>query len=147
MPPIIAHDQFVILDELTSLCHINRHVWRVMKFDNLLSDQAALTELGRRIADARLSRRITQAQFAQAAGVSKRTVERLEDGGSTQLANLIRCLRALGRLEGLERLFPEALVNPVELLGRSRRRQRVRASKDAPSPVPWTWGDEGGDKA
>jgi transcriptional regulator with XRE-family HTH domain len=118
-----------------------------MKFDNLISDQAALAELGRRIADARLARRMTQAQFGQAAGVSKRTVERLEDGGSTQLANLIRCLRALERLEGLERLFPETPVNPVELLGRRRRRQRVRAPKDTPSPALWTWGDEGGDKA
>ena len=114
----------------------------LMKFDNLLSDQAALAELGRRIADARLARRMTQAQFAEAAGVSKRTVERLEDGGSTQLANLIRCLRALGRLEGLERLFPETPVNPVELLGRRRRRQRATAQKNAPTPPPWTWGDE-----
>lgn len=118
-----------------------------MKFDNLLSDQAALAELGRRIADARLARGMTQTQVAQAAGVSKSTVERLEDGGSTQLTNLIRCLRALGRLDGLERLFPETPVNPVELIGRRRRRQRVRAPKDAPSPAPWTWGDEGGDKA
>jgi len=113
-----------------------------MKFDNLLSDQSALAELGRRIADARLARRMTQAQFAETAGVSKRTVERLEDGGSTQLANLIRCLRALGRLEGLERLFPETPVNPVELLGRRRRRQRATTQKNAPTPAPWTWGDE-----
>jgi len=113
-----------------------------MKFDNLLSDQAVLAELGLRLADARLARRMTQAQLAEAAGVSKRTVERLEDGGSTQLANLVRCLRALGRLEGLERLFPETPVNPVELIGRGRRRQRTRAQKAAPSPVPWTWGDE-----
>jgi transcriptional regulator with XRE-family HTH domain len=118
-----------------------------MKFDNLLSDQAALTELGLRIADARLARRMTQAQLAEAAGVSKSTVERLEDGGSTHLANLIRCLRALGRLEALERLFPETPVNPVELLGRRRRRQRVRSPKGAPSPVPWTWGDQGGEDA
>ena len=113
-----------------------------MKFDNLLSDHAVLAELGLRIADARLGRRMTQAQLAEAAGVSKRTVERLEDGGSTQLANLVRCLRALGRLEGLERLFPETPVNPVELIGRGRRRQRTRAQKTAPSPAPWTWGDE-----
>ena len=113
-----------------------------MKFDNLLSDQAVLAELGLRIADARLARRMTQAQLADAAGVSTRTVERLEDGGSTQLANLVRCLRALGRLEGLERLFPETPVNPVELIGRGRRRQRTRAQKTAPSPAPWTWGDE-----
>lgn len=114
-----------------------------MKFGNLLSDQAALAELGRRIADARLARHMTQAGLAEAAGVSKRTVERLEDGGSTQLLNLIRCLRALERLEGLDRLIPETPINPIDLLGRRRRRQRARARKDPPVPSPWTWGDEG----
>lgn len=132
----------VNLDEIEDLNHITRHVWRLMKFDNLLSDQAALAELGRRIADARLARRMTQAQFAEAAGVSKRTVERLEDGGSTQLANLIRCLRALGRLEGLERLFPETPINPVELLGRRSRRQRATTQKNTPAPAAWAWGEE-----
>jgi transcriptional regulator with XRE-family HTH domain len=114
-----------------------------MKFDNLLADQAVLAELGRRIADARLARRMTQAQFAEAAGVSKRTVERLEDGDSTQLGNFIRCLRALDNLEGLERLLPQTAVNPVELLGRRRqRRQRTRGDSGAANTPPWTWGDE-----
>jgi transcriptional regulator with XRE-family HTH domain len=115
-----------------------------MRFDNLLADQAVLAELGRRIADARLARRLTQAKFAEAAGVSKRTVERLEDGDSTQLGNFIRCLRALDSLEGLERLLPDTAVNPVELLGRRRhRRQRTRGDGGEPATPPWTWGDEG----
>ena len=114
-----------------------------MKFDNLLSDQAALAELGRRMADARLARGQTQVQFAEAAGVSKRTVERLEDGASTQLGNLIRCLRALGNLEGLERLLPETAVNPIELLGRRRhRRRRARGDAAGRTPPPWAWGAE-----
>ena len=114
-----------------------------MKFDNLLSDQAALAELGRRIADARLARGMTQAQFADAASVSKRTVERLEDGESVQLGNLIRSLRALGNLEGLERLLPEAPVNPLELLSRRRhRRRRARGGDAQRTPTPWAWGKE-----
>lgn len=111
-----------------------------MKFDRLQSDQAVMAELGRRIADVRLGRGLTQAELAEAAGVSKSTVERLEDGGSTQLGNLIRCLRALDRLEALERLFPETPPNPVDLIrrrGRSRRRARHREGGS-----PWTWGDE-----
>ena len=62
-----------------------------MKITNLTTDDAALVEFGRRSADARLTRQMTQAQFAEAAGVSKRTIERLEDGASTQFGNLIRC--------------------------------------------------------
>jgi transcriptional regulator with XRE-family HTH domain len=114
-----------------------------MKFTNLLSDDAVLEEVGHRIAAARLERQMTQAQLAEAAGVSKRTVERLEDGSSTQLGNMIRCLRALGKLEGLERLLPETSTNPIELLRGGRTlRSRARPSKGAP-PVPgWSWGDK-----
>jgi transcriptional regulator with XRE-family HTH domain len=118
-----------------------------MKFENLLSDEAVLAEMGQRLVAARLERRLTQAQLAEAAGVSKRTVERLEDGASAQLTNLVRCLRALGRLEGLERLLPETPVNPLDLLSQAKaRRSRVRHGR-APGVADtggsaWVWGDE-----
>ena len=116
-----------------------------MKITNLTTDDAALEEFGRRMADARLAQAMTQAQFALAAGVSKRTVERLEGGGSVQLANLVRCLRALGKLEGLERLLPETPPNPIDLLerhGKTRQRARPDAEDGAGAGAPWTWGDE-----
>lgn len=94
---------------------------------------------------------MTQAQLAKAAGVSKRTVERLEDGTPTQLGNLIRCLRALDKLEGLERLLPETPINPIELLkGHRIPRSRARPptgdghAAEHPSKVTpgWVWGDK-----
>jgi transcriptional regulator with XRE-family HTH domain len=127
-----------------------------MKFTNLLSNDAVTQEMGRRIATARLERQMTQAQVAEAAGVSKRTIERLEDGQPTQVANLIRCLRVLDKLEGLERLLPEASINPMEhLKGRTTQRQRARPPKaddaarsttgpsaNAPTRSAWVWGDK-----
>lgn len=127
-----------------------------MKFTNLLSDDAVVEEVGRRISATRLERQMTQAQLAEAAGVSKRTVERLENGEPTQLANLIRCLRALDKLEALERLLPETPINPIELLkGKGTRRRRARPlqgggasrspgapSEGAPFAPPWVWGDK-----
>ncbi len=118
-----------------------------MKFEALLSDDAVLAEMGQRLTAARLEQRLTQAQLAQAAGVSKRTVERLEDGASAQVTNLVRCLRALGRLEGLERLLPETPVNPLDLLSQAKaRRTRVRGSRSPgvaePGGAAWVWGDE-----
>lgn len=116
-----------------------------MKITNLTTDDATLAEIGRRMAEARLAQAMTQAQVALAAGVSKRTVERLEDGGSVQVANLVRCLRALGKLEGLERLLPETPPNPIDLLERhGKTRQRARRDTDdgVGAGAPWTWGDE-----
>ena len=116
-----------------------------MKITNLTTDDAALEEFGRRMAETRLAQAMTQAQFALAAGVSKRTVERLEDGGSVQVANLIRCLRALGKLEGLERLLPETPPNPIDLLerhGKTRQRARRDTDDSGGAGAPWTWGDE-----
>ena len=126
-----------------------------MRFTNLLSDDAVTEEIGPRIAATRIERQVTQAQLAEAAGVSKRTVERLEDGAPTQLGNLIRCLRALDNLEGLERLLPETPANPIELLKGSRnQRSRARVSKgaasrssasrskDTPNTPGWVWGDK-----
>lgn len=88
---------------------------------------------------------MTQAQFAQAAGVSKRTVERLEGGASTQSANLVRCLRALDKLDGLDRLLPQSPPNPIDLLerhGKTRQRARPDPDEGAGAGRPWTWGDE-----
>ncbi|MBX9616261.1 MAG: helix-turn-helix domain-containing protein [Brevundimonas sp.] len=116
-----------------------------MKITNLTTDDAVLEEFGRRMAEARLAKAMTQAQFALAAGVSKRTIERLEDGGSVQVANLVRCLRALGKLEGLDRLVPETPPNPIDLLerqGKTRQRARPDADSGAGGGAPWTWGDE-----
>jgi transcriptional regulator with XRE-family HTH domain len=139
-----VHNFCVRIEELSPNQPINRYKRRVTQFSNLLTDEVVIQEMGRRLAAARLERRMTQAELAYAAGVSKSTVERLEQGEPTQLANLIRCLRALGLLEALERLLPETAANPVELLKRrGRTRRRVRAHKTAsPAASDWSWGDE-----
>lgn len=54
------------------------------------TDAAVLAELGDRLSRRRLQRNLTQAQLAREAGVSKRTVIRLERGESSQVTNLIR---------------------------------------------------------
>ena len=51
-----------------------------MKISELLTDNVILAEIGERIARRRLDLQLTQADVAEQAGVSKRTLERIEFG-------------------------------------------------------------------
>ncbi len=109
------------------------------------TDTAALALLGERVAAHRLHQNRTQAELAKEAGISKRTLARLEAGESTQLTNLIRTLRALGLLTNLDTLVPPTTPSPLEQL-KAKEKQRKRASPQpahdpADAETPWTWGD------
>ena len=108
------------------------------------SDDAALRALGRRLARHRLNRNLTQAEVAAEAGVSTLTVQRIEQGRSSQATNLIRILRALGLLDNLDALVPEPAISPVQqarMRGRIRQRASSRSGRPEP-PAEWSWGDE-----
>lgn len=116
-----------------------------MKISKQATDQALLVELGTRLASVRLEKNLTQAQLAEKAGVSKRTVERLEAGSvATQLSSFLRVCRALDVIERFDALVPESAAGPVEQL-KLRGRKRLRASARRPGKPPsrkWRWGDE-----
>jgi len=115
-----------------------------MIIDELLSDEMILSELGERVARLRVDLGYTQAMLSEQAGISKRTLERLEAGSSCQLNSFIRVLRVLGVIGGLEQLLPAARPGPMALLrGKGRQPKRVRASAAAREPAAeWKWGDE-----
>jgi transcriptional regulator with XRE-family HTH domain len=115
-----------------------------MKFSDVLSDEAVLAELGERIARRRIDLQLTQAEVADQAGISKRTLERIESGEASQLPSVVRVLRVLGWLPRLEQAFPESGPGPMELLERrGKARQRVSTRRRSkPAASPWTWDDE-----
>lgn len=115
-----------------------------MDTSNSPSDRALLQLLGSRISNYRLARNLSQADLADAAGISKRTLERLEAGGATQLDNFIRVLRALGIDHALESLIPESSSGPIEQLKQQgKRRKRASSPRIAEkTPKPWTWKDD-----
>ena len=121
-----------------------------MHFLELLTDDAVLEELGTRIARHRLERNLTQEDLAERAGVGRATLQRLEEGRSVQATSLVRVLRALGLLGGLDATVPERVVMPISEVDRARRpRQRARRSSpgsrdDGRQTERWTWGDEPG---
>lgn len=114
-----------------------------MKISKLLTDEVILAELGERIASRRLELQLTQAEVAEQAGIAKRTLERIEAGHSAQLSSVVRILRTLDVLPGLDRMIPESGPRPMELLKHKGKRQRApgRRAKERPQE-PWSWGDE-----
>lgn len=112
--------------------HILNHGGITMVKYTPFSDNAVLTEFGKRIAGTRLNNNWTQAELANKAGVSKSTVEHIEKGQSTQLLNMVKILRALGFLNQFISIIPELGPSPMELLMQSKNLQknkRKRASK------------------
>jgi transcriptional regulator with XRE-family HTH domain len=113
-----------------------------------LTDAVILAELGKRLERRRIDAALTQAQLAEQAGISKRTLERIESGTSTDFAMLIRALRALGEIEGLESLIPDLPHSPLTLLkqhGHVRKRAYQPRGKsgrvaEREPPGPWKWG-------
>jgi len=115
-----------------------------MKFAYDQSDDMVLKEIGNRITQFRLNQDKTQAVLAMEAGVSHRTLIRVEHGHSIQASSLIRILRALQLLENLDALIPEPVVSPVQQL-KMRGKQRQRASSKSVTPKKqgtWSWGDD-----
>ena len=115
-----------------------------MKITELLSDELILTELGNRLSRARLNRQLSQAKLAEQAGVSKRTLERIEAGASAQSVRLVRILRVLDRLPNLDQFVPDSGPSPLDLLKR-KGKTRKRASSSRQTKVadkPWSWDDD-----
>ncbi len=112
-----------------------------MKITPLMTDAAVLAETGSRIERLRLERNITQDALAREAGISRRTLVRLEQGEERVGAStLLRVLRALGLLERLDQLVPDALPSPIEQLrSQGRQRQRATGSRRDDTSAPWTW--------
>jgi transcriptional regulator with XRE-family HTH domain len=113
-----------------------------------LTDAAILQEIGARLERRRIDADLTQLELAQEAGVSKRTVERIESGASTDFLMLVRVLRALKLVDGLEALVADLPQSPIVLLKHKRReRRRVGHPRrkagqiEHPPTKPWKWGE------
>ena len=120
-----------------------------MHLDEATTDAAVLAELGKRLERHRLERNWTQAELAAEAGVGQATVQRAERGESVQMTSMIKLLRTLELLGGLDAAVPESLELPIARLEREQRKARRRASGRGrgrraaePGGRSWKWGDE-----
>jgi transcriptional regulator with XRE-family HTH domain len=69
----------------------------------------SLGEIGRSIAFARKEKRLTQLELAKKAGVSRPTIDLLENGRASEIgySRLVRILAVLGLMLSLQPLAPE----------------------------------------
>ncbi len=113
---------------------------------SLATSQQIEAALCGRIESIRLTRNVTQAQLAAEAGVSPRTIGRLEKGQGVSVDTFIRVLTALGIQQNLEALLPDPAVRPIERIGPGGvERKRARPVSSKPASTAWSWGDGEGD--
>ena len=112
-----------------------------IEFSIATSDQIEAA-LCKRLESIRLSRNITQAQLAEEAGVSPRTIGRLEKGQGVSVDTFIRIMIALGIQQSLEALLPDPTVRPIERVGiGAGERKRARPTQTSNERPTWSWGD------
>lgn len=87
-----------------------------------------LREVGARLKELRLQQNRRVRDLAADAGVSPRTIDRLEAGRNIGTENLVRVMRALGRLQAFDALVPVPEVSPYDV-ERLRGKVRRRASR------------------
>jgi transcriptional regulator with XRE-family HTH domain len=101
-------------------------------------------DLGRRLERLRLARNERRADLAGAAGISTRTLARLETSGRATVETLVRVMTALGLQDPLRDLLPDPTLRPIERVdtgGKSRQRARPK-KMSRKGKASWTWGDE-----
>jgi transcriptional regulator with XRE-family HTH domain len=105
------------------------------------SIEAIQADLGQRLVQLRLARNVNQQALAREAGVSRRTITRLENGDSVSLDTLLRVMRALGLIGRLEALLPDPSVRPIDRVRQKDGQRRRARTKPGTHPEPWTWAD------
>jgi len=143
----------VILRHILLIMSVIRVVEKYMaqKIDfNLAPTEEVEAALGRQIEALRLAKNINQTKLAKSAGVSRRTITRLENGEGVSLDTLIRIMRALGVAGNLASLLPDPSVRPIErvrMKGRQRQRARTPSKSSASKKASdWAWGQDGGEE-
>lgn len=121
-----------------------------------MGDAAILKEIGERLKQARLEQNMTQSTLSDLTGVSRRTIQKTEEGDVSTLKTLIALLRGLGLLDQLNLLLPEAPLSPIQLAklrGKVRRRasgagRKSQSSEGSPASMQindpkaeWHWGE------
>ena len=90
-----------------------------------MTHQELAAELGSRLRTLRIRKMLDQKELAARAGISVRTLIMLEQGRGSTVETLLRVLKALDALAGLEALAPSPTISPIAMMKMGRMPQRV----------------------
>ena len=113
-----------------------------MKIIGLENNKTILRELGQRVKDIRINKSLTQGELALKAGVSPRTVERLENGENINMDGFLNILRVLNSIQNIDVLIAEQVLSPEMIFNKKNKRQRASVKQKRENKNSWKWGDE-----
>ncbi len=104
-----------------------------------MTDEAIAKQLGQRLARIRVSANLTQGELADAIGIDRGRISRLDSAGSGKLSTVVAVLRHLDRLDLLGQWLPEeTTISPLKQLKselkKPSERKRVRKSSGSKRP-------------
>ncbi len=122
------------------MCLINRQKWRDnMNFQKDYKEY--IKELGKKIKTYRIMNEMSQQDLEEKSGVSKRSISRLEQGGSVQVDNLFKILIALNLGDNIELLVPDQTKRPSYYL-EDKAAKPKRVKRKTEKKIDFKWGDE-----
>ena len=86
--------------------------------------------LCKQLSQIRLSRNINQSRLGKEAGVSRRTISRMENGEGVSLDTFIRVMRALNLTHRLEVLLPNPKIRPIERVIDGKQRLQAYTTRN-----------------
>ena len=82
--------------------------------------------LGKQIRQLRILKDVDMLALAEKAGITESSLRALEEGGGSRVGTMLRVLKALDSLDGLNLLAPLPADSPVPLTDGLKKRRRVR---------------------
>jgi transcriptional regulator with XRE-family HTH domain len=117
----------------------NKYKWYIytdMEETYFMSPAELQALLGERLQQLRISKNLNQITTAEKAGISEKALRNLEAGRGSTVESLLRVLKALDSLEGLQLIAPTPSISPLALLRHAKPRRRVRQSAAERSAAP-----------
>lgn len=96
-----------------------------MKIDGFVNNVFILKEIGSRIKDTRIAMRLSQEDFASKAGISVRTLSRVELGENSKFDVYLNIFRTMDLLGNIDLLIPEQTVKPTDIADRIKKKSRI----------------------